>query len=103
MGAREVLGIEENKRAVEDGRLNALRNRIEGCQFMGGKVEEAIREFKDVRWDIVVLDPPRTGCKAIVPYIAEWKPRKIVYVSCDPATLARDLHLFLEKGYASRH
>ncbi len=100
MGAREVLGIEENARAVEDGRLNALRNRIEGCRFLSGKVEEAIRDLKDTRWDIFVLDPPRTGAKAIVPSIAEWKPRKIIYVSCDPATFARDLRLLMEKGYA---
>jgi 23S rRNA (uracil1939-C5)-methyltransferase len=99
MEAREVLGIEENERAVEDGRLNALQNRIERCQFIGGKVEEAIREFKDRRWDIVVLDPPRAGCRTIIPFMAEWKPQKMIYVSCDPATFARDLHLFLEKGY----
>jgi 23S rRNA (uracil1939-C5)-methyltransferase len=98
--AREVLAIEENDKAVEDGRLNVLQNRIERCQFIAGKVEEAIREFKDRRWDIVVLDPPRSGCKAIIPHLVEWKPQKIIYVSCDPATLARDLRLLLEKGYA---
>jgi 23S rRNA (uracil1939-C5)-methyltransferase len=100
MEAREVLGIEENPKAVEDGRLNVLQNQIERCQFMGGKVEEALREFKGSPWDIIVLDPPRAGCRTLIPLVAEWKPRRIIYVSCDPATLARDLHLFLEKGYA---
>jgi 23S rRNA (uracil1939-C5)-methyltransferase len=99
MGAREALGVEENERAVEDGRLNALQNRIEHCRFIGGKVEEIVREFKDRRWDIVVLDPPRAGCRSILPFVAEWKPQKMIYVSCDPATFARDLHLLLEKGY----
>jgi 23S rRNA (uracil1939-C5)-methyltransferase len=102
MEAREVLGVEENERAVEDGRLNALQNGIERCQFISGRAEEAIGEFKDRRWDIVVLDPPRGGCKTIVPFMTECKPQKMIYVSCDPATFARDLRLLLEKGYALR-
>lgn len=103
MEAREVLGIEENERSIEDGRLNVLQNRIERCHFIGGKVEEAVGELKDRRWDIIVLDPPRAGCRAILPLLAEWNPQKIVYISCDPTTFARDLGLLLEEGYALRN
>jgi 23S rRNA (uracil1939-C5)-methyltransferase len=99
MEAHEVLGVEENGKAVEDGRLNVLENRIDRCRFICGKVEDVIRKIEDRRWDVVVLDPPRGGCKPIASLMAEWKPQRIVYVSCDPATLARDLPLLLEKGY----
>ena len=99
MEAQEVLGIEENGRAVEDGRLNVLQNRIDRCRFICGKVEEVIRKIEDRRWDVIVLDPPRAGCRPIASLMADRKPQKLVYVSCDPATLARDLHLLLEKGY----
>jgi 23S rRNA (uracil1939-C5)-methyltransferase len=102
MKAREVLGIEENARAVEDGRFNVLQNHIEQCRFVCGKVEEVIRKIEDRRWDVIVLDPPRAGCRPIASLMADWKPRKIVYVSCDPATLARDLSLLLGKGYVLR-
>ena len=51
------------------------------------------------RFEVVVLDPPRVGCKTIVHQVTQLEPKRIIYVSCEPTTLARDLRLFLERGY----
>jgi 23S rRNA (uracil1939-C5)-methyltransferase len=99
MGAKEVLGIEENKMAVEDARSNAERNRIKNCDFIHGRVEDVLMSPKREPPDLTVLDPPRTGCKTILDQVIRLKPKKIIYVSCEPTTFSRDLHLFSEKGY----
>jgi 23S rRNA (uracil1939-C5)-methyltransferase len=97
--AREVLGIEENRMAVEDARFNAERNGITNCEFIQGRVEDVLKHWKREKPDLVVLDPPRTGCKTVLNQVAKLKPKKIIYVSCEPTTLSRDLHLFSESGY----
>jgi len=99
VGAREVLGIEENKMAMEDARFNSEKNGIRNCEFIQGRVEDILRHWRREKPDIVVLDPPRTGCKAVLDQVVKLKPKKIVYVSCDPTTFSRDLHLFSERGY----
>jgi len=99
MEAREVLGIEENRMAFEDAQVNAERNGIKNCHFIQGKVEEALLNWKRETADLIVLDPPRTGCKTILDQVVRLKPVKIVYVSCEPTTFARDLGLFSERGY----
>jgi len=99
VGAREVLGIEENKMAMEDARFNSEKNGIRNCEFIQGRVEDILRHWRREKLDIVVLDPPRTGCKAVLDQVVKLKPKKIVYVSCDPTTFSRDLHLFSERGY----
>lgn len=100
MGAREVLGIEENRMAIEDARFNAERNGIRNCDFIHGRVEDVFMSWERKTPDLVVLDPPRTGCKTILDQVARLKPKKIVYVSCEPTTFSRDLHLFSERGYS---
>ncbi len=100
--AREVIGIEIIPDAVENAKENARLNDIENVQFYCGKAEEVapqlIKEGKIA--DTVVLDPPRKGCdEALLSAIAEMNPEKIVYVSCDCATMARDAKFLAEKGY----
>jgi 23S rRNA (uracil1939-C5)-methyltransferase len=96
---KEVWGIEENKEAVEDARLNAERNRIKQCRFIRGKTEDVLKDWRRERPDLIVLDPPRMGCKRALDQIVRLAPEKIVYVSCEPTTFARDLWLFSGKGY----
>jgi 23S rRNA (uracil1939-C5)-methyltransferase len=100
IGARRVLGIEENRMAVEDARFNAERNEMNHCDFIHGRVEDVSGDWKKEAPDLVVLDPPRTGCKTILDRLVKLKPKKIVYVSCEPTTFSRDLHHFAERGYS---
>ncbi|MEU3315142.1 class I SAM-dependent RNA methyltransferase [Streptomyces sp. NPDC006662] len=99
--AGAVLGIESGKRAVEDARHNLAdfpRVRIEQ-----GKVDTALPKTGITECDLVVLDPPRAGAgKQTVRHIAALSPRRIAYVACDPAALARDLAYFKEAGYKPR-
>lgn len=96
-----VLGIESTKRAVEDARHNLAdfpRVRIEQ-----GKVEQILPKTGITECDLVVLDPPRAGAgKQTVRHIAGLSARRIAYVACDPAALARDLGYFKENGYKVR-
>jgi len=96
---KEVLGIEGNRMAVRDAQFNAERNGIKNCQFIHGRAEEVLLDWKREPPDLVVLDPPRTGCKTILDQMVRLKPKKIIYVSCEPTTFARDLRLFSEWGY----
>ena len=100
IGAKEVLGIEENRTAIEDARFNAEKNGIRNCEFIHGRVEDVLMRWKRKNPDLVVLDPPRTGCKTILDQVVRLKPKKIVYVSCEPTTFSRDLRLFSERGYS---
>jgi len=100
MGAKEVLGIEENRSAIEDARFNVERNGIGNCNFIQGRVEDAFMRWEGKTPDVIVLDPPRTGCKTILDQVVTLKPKKIVYVSCEPTAFSRDLRLFSERGYS---
>ena len=100
MAAREACGIEENPHAVEDARLNADQNRVSRCTFIQGRAEDVLKTIAGETFEVVVLDPPRSGCKRIVQQVTHLEPKRIIYVSCDPTTLARDLRLFSEKGYS---
>jgi 23S rRNA (uracil1939-C5)-methyltransferase len=97
--SKEVWGVEENLTAVKDARFNGKKNGIKNCHFIHGKAEEALKRWSREKFGLIVLDPPRTGCKAVLDHVAGLKPKRIIYVSCDPTTLARDLRLFSEKGY----
>jgi 23S rRNA (uracil1939-C5)-methyltransferase len=99
---QEVWGIEENAVAVKDARFNAQFNGIENARFIRGKVEEVLKKWKREKPDLIVLDPPRTGCKGVVDQVAELKPKRMVYVSCEPTIFARDLRLFSDRGYFLR-
>ena len=98
--AQKVTGIEENPYAVEDAIQNAVNNNAVGhVEFLMGKVESRMMKV-DEQPDVVVLDPPRTGMHPIVvQHLLELKPQRIVYVSCDPGTLARDLGILTQGGY----
>lgn len=93
-----VISVESDQRAARDARRNLHGS--PQVRLVGETVERAVREGSvGVRADIVVLDPPRTGAKKAVAAIAELAPRRIVYVACDPAALARDLASFAGLGY----
>ncbi len=93
----QVIGIEENGGAVADARLNVAE--LTNVEFMEGSVEASLPQL-DRRIDLVVLDPPRQGCKPkALGALIELAPRRIVYVSCDPATLARDARRLTDSGY----
>jgi 23S rRNA (uracil1939-C5)-methyltransferase len=97
--AKKVWGIEENPYAVEDARRNARHNQISNVEFIAGKVEETFRKITE-KPDRVVLDPPRAGAhRSVLDHLIELKPSRIVYVSCDPGTLARDLGILQTGGY----
>ncbi|MGB9627776.1 MAG: 23S rRNA (uracil(1939)-C(5))-methyltransferase RlmD [Thermodesulfobacteriota bacterium] len=99
-GAKQVWGIEENQKAILDARFNAERNGIKNCEFIQGRVEEVLKDWKKGNPDVVVLDPPRRGCIDILEQMIRLKPRKIIYVSCEPTTFARDLRRLSESGYS---
>jgi 23S rRNA (uracil1939-C5)-methyltransferase len=69
------------------------------CHFIHGKAEDILKRWKRKKPDLIVLDPPRAGCISILDQVIGLKPERIVYVSCEPTTFARDLRLFSEKGY----
>ena len=101
--AGKVYGVEIVPQAIEDARENARRNQITNAEFYVGKAEEVLPELferKGIRPDVIVVDPPRKGCdeKCLETMIA-MQPERIVYVSCDPATLARDLKILCGGGY----
>ncbi|MBI3600350.1 MAG: 23S rRNA (uracil(1939)-C(5))-methyltransferase RlmD [Nitrospinae bacterium] len=89
-----VIGIEENEVAVMDAGRSAERNNIKNCSFLTGAAEDILKSFEG-RTDIkaVILDPPRKGCsEEVLNSLLKIKPEKIVYISCNPSTLSRDLH-----------
>ncbi|MDN5347911.1 MAG: rRNA (uracil1939-C5)-methyltransferase [Clostridia bacterium] len=97
-----VFGLEESRAAVEAARINAVLNGINNADFEVGRAEEVglILEASKIRPDIVVLDPPRSGASPeVLAALAACRPAKMVYISCDPATLARDLALLAGQGY----
>ncbi|ADY55093.1 RNA methyltransferase, TrmA family [Syntrophobotulus glycolicus DSM 8271] len=89
--AENVTGMEENSLAIADAAQNAAENKISNVKFIEGRVEDRIGEQKD-RPDLVVVDPPRAGMnKRVIAALLDRKPQSIIYVSCDPATMARDV------------
>jgi len=101
-GAEKVIGVEVIADAVENARENAVRNGIENAEFLCADAAEAAAELqrRGTAPDAVVVDPPRKGlAPSVIASIAEMHPKRVVYVSCDCATLARDLAFFREKGY----
>ena len=100
--AGKVMGVEVIPQAVEDAKDNARRNGIENAEFFCGDAGQAALELEKngVRPDVVVVDPPRKGLNAdTIEALSRMAPRRIVYVSCDPATLARDVALLKQRGY----
>jgi len=107
--AKKVYGVEIVPQAIDDARNNAKINGIENAEFFVGKAEEILPEYyaqyekehgEKAYADVIVVDPPRKGCdEALLDTMVEMRPERIVYVSCDSATLARDLKYLCERGY----
>ena len=101
--AKHVYGIEIIEQAIEDARSNAKSNGIDNAEFYVGKAEEVLPklyETQGIYADVICVDPPRKGCdEACLETMIKMSPKRIVYVSCDSATLARDLKYLCEKGY----
>ena len=101
--AKRALGIEIVPSAIRDAKKNAVANRIENADFLLGDaaVEMPRLAAGGLRPDVVILDPPRAGCEErVLDAIVKVKPKRVVYVSCNPATLARDLAYLHEHGFA---
>ena len=103
--AKKVYGVEIVPQALEDAKLNAIINNIENAEFYVGAAEEVVPRMYEksngkMKADVVVVDPPRKGCdEKLLDTLIKMEPKRIVYVSCDPATLARDLKWLGENGY----
>jgi len=101
----DLIGVESVPQAVEDARRNAAENGFANARFLCADATEAAKQLAAEGWtpDVVLIDPPRKGCDtALLRHMAEMQPQRIVYISCDPATLARDLAILQELGYAAR-
>lgn len=99
---KHVHGIEENRTALEAAIKNALLNNITNCQFTPSKIEKILKDshYFHAKPDTIIIDPPRQGCtNEALDNILRLRPQKIVYVSCDPATLARDLKHLTQAKY----
>ena len=102
--AGRVIGAEIVPEAIEDAKANAKRNGVENVEFFCGDAAAVAADFaaKGLRPDVICVDPPRKGlAPEVVRAAAQMAPRRIVYVSCDPATLARDVKLFAAEGYGA--
>lgn len=101
--AKMVYGVEIVPQAIEDARENAVLNNIENAKFYVGKAEEVLPELYEqegIYADVIVVDPPRKGCdEKCLETIVKMQPKRVVYVSCDSATLARDLRYLCDRGY----
>ena len=95
---KQVIGIELNPRSVKQAQSNAALNKIDNAIFHAGKVQEHLQQIK-IQPDIILLDPPRKGCEAqVIETIRYLQPSQIAYISCKPATLARDIQMLCESG-----
>ncbi len=98
--AKKIVGIEIVERAIVDAKENAKLNKIENAEYFCGAAEDVAHKLKGERPDVVILDPPRKGCEeSLLKTVAGTKTKKIVYVSCKPSTLARDLKILETLGY----
>jgi 23S rRNA (uracil1939-C5)-methyltransferase len=101
--AKQVYGVEIIPEAIEDAKRNAEINFIQNAEFFVGAAEDILPEkykAENIYADVIVVDPPRKGCdESLLDTIIQMAPKKVVYVSCDPATLARDLKYLCGRGY----
>ena len=100
--AKQVYGVEIVPAAIEDAKHNAKRNGIRNAEFVVGKAEEQFTKWQaaGLEPDVVIVDPPRKGlAESLIEATGKMTPRKVIYVSCNPATLVRDIQRFGERGY----
>ncbi|MDN4608306.1 23S rRNA (uracil(1939)-C(5))-methyltransferase RlmD [Sporosarcina highlanderae] len=103
--AKEVYGVEIVPQAIEDAKRNAELNGMTNAYFEAGAAEDVIPKWyaEGKRFDVLVVDPPRKGCdEKLLQTILEYKPKRVVYVSCNPGTLARDLRILEDGGYRTK-
>lgn len=103
--AKKVIGVEIVPEAVEDAKINAEINNITNCEFHCGDAKQAVKMLRDrkIKPNVIILDPPRKGCdREVLECAAEMNPEKIVYVSCDVSTQARDCAVLFELGYETK-
>ncbi|WP_137791568.1 23S rRNA (uracil(1939)-C(5))-methyltransferase RlmD [Bacillus sp. E(2018)] len=101
-GAEEVRGMDIIKESIMDARKNAEKHQIKNAYYETGRAEKLLPKWVKEGWqpDVVVVDPPRTGCDPIfLETIIKTKPKKMVYVSCNPSTLAKDVHMLISNGF----
>lgn len=101
--AKKVYGVEVVSEAIADAEQNAKINRIDNAQFKAGQADDIMLGWykKGVKPDVIVVDPPRKGCEpGVLDAIQNMKPNKVIYVSCNPSTLARDAKLLVAKGFS---
>jgi len=101
--AKRVIGVEKFAPAVKDARNNARLNGLENASFIAGDTAEILPQLaaQGVTPEVIVMDPARAGCdEKVLATVADWQPSRIVYVSCNPATLARDAAYLAARGYA---
>ena len=104
--AGKVIGVEIIPAAIQDAKDNAIRNGIENAEFLCADAAQAAQKFAEegIKPDVIMVDPPRKGLDPqVIDAMVQMAPEKIVYVSCDPATLARDLKRLEEQGYKTLH
>lgn len=100
---KSLVGVEIVEDAIKDAKKNAKINNIDNGRFICGDASEAAKQLQSegIKPDVIIIDPPRKGCdKSLIDTIAQMNPDRVVYVSCDPETLSRDLKLFAEKNYS---
>lgn len=104
--AGKVIGVELNADAVQDARINAVRNEVKNIRFYqndAGRFLVHMAQAKEEQVDVLLMDPPRSGSdEAFLGSVAQLKPQKIVYVSCNPETLVRDIRYLAKRGYRVR-
>jgi len=101
--AKEVFGVEVVGAAIDDAKQNAKLNNITNVHFYTGLAEEMMPKLykeEGIKADVVVVDPPRKGCtESLLKAIVEMAPEKIIYISCDPGTLSRDVKFLVANDY----
>jgi 23S rRNA (uracil1939-C5)-methyltransferase len=97
----KVTAVEKSDRLVSLGRISAKKNRVHNVQFLAMDASEAARSIGSdgMKFDTVVLDPPREGAKDVTGHLPRTGPSRIIYISCNPSTLARDIKLLTSAGY----
>lgn len=98
--AKQVYGVEIVNDAIKDAIMNAKNNNITNCRFYCADAQDFMRKYQDEPMDCVFIDPPRKGCsEQFLQSLVKFKPKKIVYISCNPETQVRDVKFLLSKGY----
>lgn len=97
--AEKVDGVDSDRKAIRLAKRNARINEIKNVRFHNEKVENSLRRPQKKQYDIVLLDPPRSGAKNVIKTLIKLKPQCVIYISCDPATLSRDIKEMTLEGY----